>query len=97
MGTEGRPRYLVAGSHGGTEQHPAWALNLRGHVDRGEPAAVEVDGEHLEVDARELEGAERDAGYAEMVKAFKGFADYERQTTRKIPVFELTVRKPPAA
>lgn len=94
---DGRPRFLVAGSRGGTEQHPAWALNLRGHIDRREAVALEVDGERLEVDARELVGAERDAGYAEMVKAYKGFADYERQTTREIPVFELTDRKPPAA
>ena len=94
---DGRPRFLVAGSRGGTEKHPAWALNLRGHIDRGEPAGLEFEGEQLEVDVRELEGAERDAGYAEMVKAYKGFADYERQTERRIPVFALTVRKPPAA
>ncbi len=93
----GRPRFLVAGSRGGTEKHPAWALNLRGHIDRNEPVALEAKGEHLEVDARELEGPDRDAGYAEMVEAYKGFADYKRQTTREIPVFELTVRTPPTA
>jgi deazaflavin-dependent oxidoreductase (nitroreductase family) len=94
---DGRPRLLVAGSRGGTEKHPAWALNLRGHIERGEPAELEFEGEHFDVDVRELEGAERDAGYSEMVEAYKGFADYEQQTNRRIPVFALTVRKPPAA
>ena len=95
--TDGSPRFLVAGSRGGTERHPAWALNLRGHIDRGEPAELEVDGQRLQVDVRELEGPERDAGYAEMIAAYRGFAGYERQTARTIPVFELTVRKPRAA
>ena len=91
-----RPRFLVAGSRGGTEKHPAWALNLRGHVERGEPAELEVDGERVHVEVRELKDTEREAGYAEMIRAYKGFADYQRHTTREIPVFELTVRTPPA-
>lgn len=95
--TEGRPHYLVAGSRGGTEKTPAWALNLRGHLERGETAGLEVDGENVEVDVRELTGAERDHGYAEMVRVYKGFADYERHATRTIPVFALTVQTPPAA
>lgn len=95
--SQGLPRFLVAGSRGGTEKSPAWALNLRGHLDRDEPARLQVADEHLEVHVRELAGEERDAGYAEMVRTYKGFANYERSTERVIPVFELIVRTPPAA
>lgn len=86
--------YLLAGSRGGTEKTPAWAWNLRGHEDRDEPARV-LDasaGTEVEVDVRELQGAERDRGYALMVRTYRGFAGYERQATRTIPVFALTPR-----
>jgi len=82
--------YLVAGSRGGTEKTPAWAWNLRGHAERADAAAL-LDGDTVHrVDVTELTGAERDAGYALMVQAYRGFADYQRQTDRVIPVFRLT-------
>lgn len=87
--------YVLAGSRGGTEVTPAWAWNLRGHEERGEPARVvdAVRGTEVEVDVRELHGAERDRCYALMVRTYRGFAGYERQaTTRTIPVFGLTPR-----
>jgi hypothetical protein len=73
----------------------AWAWNLRGHEERGEPATVldAVHGTEVEVDVRELHGAERDRCYALMVRTYRGFAGYEQQaTTRTIPVFALTPR-----
>jgi len=43
------------------------------------------------VHARVIEGAERDAIYAEQAKRFPQFAEYEKKTTRDIiPVVELT-------
>lgn len=87
---DGRRQFLVAGSSGGTEAPPAWALNLRGHIERGEHARLQVGDEHLDVVPRELTGAERDSGYAEMERAYRGFTEYQRQTSRVIPVFELT-------
>ncbi len=87
--------YLLAGSRGGTEVTPAWAWNLRGHEERDEPARIldAVRRTDVEVDVRELHGAERDRGYALMVRTYRGFAGYEQQaTTRTIPVFALTPR-----
>ena len=84
--------YLVAGSRGGTEKTPAWAWNLRGHAERGDTARV-LDGDtEREVEVVELPGPERDAGYRQMVRAYRGFAEYERHTDRVIPVFRLTPR-----
>lgn len=87
--------YLLAGSRGGTEVTPAWAWNLRGHEERGDPARLldAVRGTEVEVDVHELHGTERDRCYALMVRTYRGFADYERHaTTRTIPVFALTPR-----
>jgi hypothetical protein len=45
--------------------------------------------ETFEVRAREAEGDERDRIYAERVAIAPGFGEYERQTSRKIPVMIL--------
>ena len=47
---------------------------------------------------RELAGAERDRIYAEQVRRYPGFAEYERQTAgiRTIPVLELGLSPNPA-
>ncbi len=91
-GSDPQAPYLVAGSRGGTEKTPVWALNLRGHAERGDTAWVQVGDEHIEVDVTELSGTERDRGYALMVTAYRGFSGYEKQTDRVIPVFSLRPR-----
>jgi hypothetical protein len=50
---------------------------------------IEVGGDELAVHATELEGAERDQWYAEQAQRYSGFADYERKTSRRIPVVAL--------
>ena len=82
--------YLVAGSAGGREKPPDWSLNLAGHAERGESATLQVGDDHLVVDVEALDGAERDRCYALMVDMYRGFAAYERNATRTIPVFRLT-------
>jgi deazaflavin-dependent oxidoreductase (nitroreductase family) len=79
-------RYLVFASKAGADTNPAWYHNLLAHPD----AAIEVGGEEIAVHATELEGDERDAWYAEQARRYSGFADYERKTSRVIPVMALT-------
>jgi len=82
-------RYVVIASKGGAPDHPGWFHNLKANP----VARVEVGGEtgteKFEVRAREAEGAERDRIYAERVAIAPGFGEYERQTSRKIPVMIL--------
>ncbi|OBG99532.1 cell entry protein [Mycobacterium sp. E2699] len=78
-------RYLVFASAAGADRNPAWYWNLVAHPD----ASIEVGDEHLDVHAVELEGAERDEKYAEQAKRYPGFAEYERKTSRTIPVLAL--------
>ena len=78
-------RYLVFASAAGADRNPAWYWNLVANPD----ASVEVGDDHLDVHAVELKGAERDEKYAEQARRYPGFADYQRKTSRTIPVLAL--------
>jgi deazaflavin-dependent oxidoreductase (nitroreductase family) len=83
-------RYLVFASAAGADRNPAWYWNLVSNPD----ASIEVGDEHLNVHADELKGADRDEKYAEQAKRYPGFAEYERKTTRTIPVISLRATGP---
>jgi deazaflavin-dependent oxidoreductase (nitroreductase family) len=78
-------RYLVFASAAGADRNPAWYHNLLAHPD----ARIEVGDDSIEVHAVELQGAKRDQKYAVQASRYPGFADYERKTTRTIPVLAL--------
>lgn len=80
--------YVVIASNGGSDRHPAWWLNLRSNPE----ATIQVGREVVRVSATRASGAERERLFALMTKAYKGFADYEAKTTRKIPVVRLAPR-----
>ena len=82
-------RYLIFASAAGADRNPAWYWNLTAHPDAG----IEVGDDHIDVHAVELTGPERDAKYALQAKLYPGFADYQRKTSRVIPVLAL-VPKP---
>ncbi len=82
-------RYLVFASAAGRDQNPAWYHNLVAHPD----ARIEVGDDSVDVQAVELDDAERDAKYAIQAERYPGFAEYERMTTRKIPVVALVPRQ----
>ncbi|CDO87677.1 cell entry protein [Mycobacterium triplex] len=81
-------RYLVFASAAGSDRNPAWYHNLVAHPD----AQIEVGDDLIDVHAVELRGAERDQTYAVQAARYPGFADYERKTTRTIPVLALVPR-----
>jgi deazaflavin-dependent oxidoreductase (nitroreductase family) len=82
-------RYLLFASAGGVDRSPAWYWNLIAHPD----ASIEVGEDHLKVRAVELSGAERDAKYAEQAHRYPQYAEYQRMTTRTIPVVALIPAK----
>ncbi|OBA58397.1 cell entry protein [Mycobacterium sp. 1100029.7] len=84
--------YLVFASAAGADRNPAWYWNLVANPD----ASIEVGDEHLNVHAEEIKGAERDEKYAEQARRYPGFAEYERKTTRTIPVLSLRATGPHA-
>ncbi|MEU4507999.1 nitroreductase family deazaflavin-dependent oxidoreductase [Nonomuraea wenchangensis] len=78
-------RYVIIASNAGADNHPAWYHNLRAHP----VATVEVGTQTFQAKAVPVEGEERDQLYARMVAVAPGFADYERKTSRRIPVLAL--------
>jgi deazaflavin-dependent oxidoreductase (nitroreductase family) len=84
-------RLLVFASKAGADSNPDWYYNLIANPD----VQVEVGDRMLDVHATELSGAERDDRYAEQARRYPGFADYERKTSRIIPVIALTPKPAP--
>jgi deazaflavin-dependent oxidoreductase (nitroreductase family) len=78
-------RLLVFGSKAGAPTHPAWYHNLVANPK----VTVELAGERFEARAVVTEGDERDRLFDQQKAAMPGFADYERKTSRTIPVIAL--------
>ena len=76
---------VVIASKGGAPTSPGWYHNLIA----GREAVVEVGDERFRVQARMPEGDERDRLYAVHAAAMPQFAEYQRRTTRRIPVVVL--------
>ncbi len=81
-------RVLVFASKGGAPKNPGWYHNLVANPT----ATVEVGSEKYAATATVITGDERDRLYAKQVERFPGFGDYEKNTTRVIPVVAL-IRK----
>ncbi len=77
--------YAVFASKGGAPTNPDWYHNLLAHPD----VAAEIGATTMKLRARVAEGAERDQIWAAHKAANPGFANYEQQTARQIPVVIL--------
>ena len=75
----------VFGSKGGAPTNPDWYHNLRANPR----ARVEIGTETFDVLARVAEGEERERIWEKQKRDMPGFADYERNTPREIPVVIL--------
>jgi deazaflavin-dependent oxidoreductase (nitroreductase family) len=78
-------RIFIFASKGGADTNPDWYHNLVAHPD----TVAELGSETFPVKARVLTGAERDDIYAKQVALEPQFGEYQRKTTRIIPVIEL--------
>lgn len=87
---EGDGPWYIFASYAGSDNNPDWFHNLKTNAD----AAISIgDGTEITrvpVKARIVEGDERDSIYARQASLFPQFADYEKKTTRTIPVVELS-------
>lgn len=77
--------YAVFASKGGAPHNPDWYYNLLAHPR----VTAEIGTGTADLVAREAEGDERDRIWNAQKAAWPGFADYERNTTRQIPVIIL--------
>lgn len=78
-------RFVIAAAYSGSDTDPAWWLNLR-----ADPRAeVQVMGSTMQVEATEASSDDRPELWRRLVQMYPYFADYERRTTRQIPVIVL--------
>ncbi len=75
----------VFASKAGAPTNPDWYHNLLANPH----ASVELGAENFPVEARFATPEEREPIWEKQKAAYPGFADYERQTTRVIPVVIL--------
>jgi deazaflavin-dependent oxidoreductase (nitroreductase family) len=77
---------VIVASKAGLPTNPAWFHNLKANP-RFE---VEVGTATVPVVAEEITGAERVSKWTEIVAKAPGFGEYQKQTTRIIPLVRLT-------
>ena len=86
MRVEHDGEYAVVASLGGAPQHPVWYYNLVAN-----PRVELQDGPvKKDYQARELAAGEREAWWERAVEAWPDYAEYQKKTSRTIPVFVLT-------
>ncbi|MEP7357469.1 MAG: nitroreductase family deazaflavin-dependent oxidoreductase [Anaerolineales bacterium] len=78
-------RLVVIASKGGAPTNPAWFYNLLANPD----VTVEVGTERFEAQAAVPAEPERTRLYNQMAQVMPGFAEYQRNTPRQIPVVVL--------
>jgi len=77
-------RYVFA-SKAGADTNPDWYHNLVAHPD----VTVEVGTDTYAAQALPVSGEDRDRIYEEQARRYPGFAEYQQNTERLIPVVEL--------
>jgi len=77
--------FAVFASKAGAPTNPDWYHNVLANPQ----VQAEIGTETITATARVADDAERDRIWDAQKQAYPGFADYERQTTRRIPVVIL--------
>jgi deazaflavin-dependent oxidoreductase (nitroreductase family) len=79
---------VVVASKGGHPRNPSWFHNLRAHPD----VTVQVGATRSPVRACVAQPAERERLWPAVLEAYGGYGDYQRRTSREIPLVILEPR-----
>jgi deazaflavin-dependent oxidoreductase (nitroreductase family) len=82
-------RLVIIASKGGAPTNPNWYYNILAHP----LVTVEVGVEQFQAQAEITSEPERTRLFNKMAEMMPGFAEYQRKTTRVIPVITLTRMK----
>ena len=81
-------RYIVFASYAGEPVDPPWYFNLLAKAD----VSIEVGTQIIDVRAEVVPEPERSALYEKMTRSMPGFIEYQKKTSRVIPVVARTPR-----
>lgn len=84
MRVEHNGEYALVASMGGAPTNPVWYQNLVANPDE---VTIQDGAEPFAVRVREVDGDERAEWWERAVAAYPSYADYQRKTDRRIPVF----------
>jgi deazaflavin-dependent oxidoreductase (nitroreductase family) len=77
--------YVITASNAGFDTHPAWYHNLRSNPR----ATIEINDQRYEVRAEIAADGQRDQLWTRLITLAPGYANYEKRTSRKIPLVIL--------
>ena len=77
--------FIIAAAYSGSDQHPAWWLNLQHDPN----AVVEVRRKKVKVRAEVAEPQQREVLWQRLVAMYPPFTEYQTRTSRQIPVIVL--------
>jgi deazaflavin-dependent oxidoreductase (nitroreductase family) len=77
--------YLVVASKGGADVPPAWYVNLQANPE----VEVQIKGEKFAARARTATPEEKPQMWREMVEVWPDYEEYQKKTSREIPVVVL--------
>ncbi|MFT3923652.1 MAG: nitroreductase family deazaflavin-dependent oxidoreductase [Myxococcales bacterium] len=77
--------YLLIASFGGNDKNPAWFLNLSANPR----VEIQVGGKRLQVQAEVAAEPERQRLWANLVREYPRYVQYQAKTERKIPIVVL--------
>jgi deazaflavin-dependent oxidoreductase (nitroreductase family) len=80
--------HVIVASRGGAPEHPAWYLNLEAEPN----VNVQVLGDRFTAKARTASAEERGELWRLMTEDWPAYDEYQRHTTREIPVVVLERR-----
>jgi deazaflavin-dependent oxidoreductase (nitroreductase family) len=81
--------YVVIASKGGAPSHPDWYHNVVANPAVTVEVSTREGARRFAARARVAEGAERERLFAAQAAIMPGFAEYQRKTSREIPVIVL--------
>jgi F420H(2)-dependent quinone reductase len=76
---------VIVASKGGMPKDPVWWLNLKANS----ATTVQIKDKVMKVRARQADAEERARLWPRLVEIYADYADYQRKTTREIPVVVL--------
>ncbi len=77
--------YVIIASNAGLDKHPAWYHNLKANP----VTTIQVKDQAIKVKAETASASERQRLWAILMKTAPGYADYEKRTSREIPLVVL--------
>jgi deazaflavin-dependent oxidoreductase (nitroreductase family) len=77
--------YVITASYGGQPRNPAWFLNLESHPE----ATIQVKKRQKQVKAETANPEKKGELWARLLEVAPGYANYQKRTSREIPMVIL--------